>query len=172
MTKLNQTNRAIRFAVPKPNGSIPTETSLSPTGSRNAVTCASFSKKARTYTVKVRIKRTGDGENRFGLRVEGQELDGRRRTPALTRGVWSNWRWTWQEAKHSVSVELLGGRSVCSKPVEPNVIVRQPEGGTVRRFMALCPWRWGSASTGVASRKGVDRRAAKSPHVPRARSCG
>jgi hypothetical protein len=93
--------------------------------------------------VKVRIKRTGDGENRFGLRVEGQELDGRRRTPALTRGVWSNWRWTWQEAKHSVSVELLGGRSVCSKPVESNVIVRQPEGGERPALYGFMSWRWG-----------------------------
>jgi WD40 repeat protein len=82
-----------------------------------------------TYTLKVRVKKAGGGESRLVVRVDGQELKGRWQAPALTPGGLITLPVDLAAGERSVSVELLDGRGVGSKPVEARVNVRHPADG-------------------------------------------
>ena len=82
-----------------------------------------------TYTLKVRIKRAGSGEGRLVVRVDGQELKGRWQAPALTPGGLVTLPVDLAAGARSVSVELVDGRGIGSKPVEARVVVRQTSDG-------------------------------------------
>ena len=71
-----------------------------------------------TYTMKVRVKKAGSGEGRLVVRVDGQELKGRWQAPALTPGGLITLPVDLAAGERAVSVELVDGRGIGSKPVE------------------------------------------------------
>ena len=76
-----------------------------------------------TYTLKVRVKRAGSGEGQLVVGVDGQELKGRWQAPALIPGDVVELPVDLAGGQRSVSVELVDGRGIGSKPVEARVIV-------------------------------------------------
>jgi WD40 repeat protein len=86
------------------------------------------------YTLKVQVKRIGSGEGRLVVRVDGQELKGRWQAPALTPGGVVELPVDLAGGQRKVSVELVDGRGIGSKPVEASVTVNRattPESGTL-----------------------------------------
>jgi Caspase domain len=87
-----------------------------------------------TYTMKVRVKKAGSGEGRLVVRVDGQELKGRWQAPALTPGGLITLPVDLAAGERAVSVELVDGRGIGSKPVEALIIVHRataPESRTL-----------------------------------------
>ena len=64
------------------------------------------------------MKRTGSGEGRLVVRVDGQELKGRWQAPALTPGGLIELPVDLAGGQRKVSVELVDGRGIGSKPAE------------------------------------------------------
>ncbi|MBS0178802.1 MAG: caspase family protein [Nitrospira sp.] len=79
-----------------------------------------------TYRVKLRTTHLGQGTGRVVLRVDGQELAGRRQAPALTPGGVVEVSLELAEGAREVTAELIDGRGIGSKPVTARIQVRGP----------------------------------------------
>lgn len=77
-----------------------------------------------TYRVKLRTTHLGQGTGRVVLRVDGQELAGRRQAPALTPGGVVEMPLELAEGTREVTAELIDGRGIGSKPVTAHIQVR------------------------------------------------
>lgn len=81
-----------------------------------------------TYSFEVKLKKAGKGEGRLVLRVDGQELQGRRQAPALTPGGVTKIPIELATGTRKISAEWVDGRGISSKPVEARVTVRTLSG--------------------------------------------
>ena len=79
-----------------------------------------------TYSFEVQLKNPGQGEGRLVLRVDGQDVSGRRVAPALTPGGIRRIPVDATTGEHTVSAEWVDSRGISSKPVEVRINVQRP----------------------------------------------
>ena len=107
-----------------------------------------------TYRVKLRTTHLGQGTGRVVLRVDGQELAGRRQAPALTPGGVVEMPLELAEGTREVTAELIDGRGIGSKPVTAHIQVRgkpQAEPATLHVLaVGVTNYRDGDLRRGVA----------------------
>ena len=79
-----------------------------------------------TYSFEVQLKNSGQGKGRLVLRVDGQDVSGRRVAPALTPGGIRRIPVDATTGEHTVSAEWVDSRGISSKPVEVRINVQRP----------------------------------------------